>query len=161
MIGYAVAGKPEAALGILGRMRFSGLDLDHFTIRVLLNSLVDNSLYSFCDSLFQLLPATDPGAVSIRLKSLCRQNDVDSAESLLRSLPAQLAARDTSAGVLVNAFCKAGKYEKARKIVEDFPSGEVYTVWLKCLVKKGKFSQALGFLADKKVTEDYIPASPV
>jgi pentatricopeptide repeat protein len=89
------------------------------------------------------------------------QKDLNSAESLLRSLPTEVAARDSCAGLLVNEFSKRDKYEKAQKIMEDFPSGEVYTVWLKCLVKNGKFSEALGFLADKKVTEDYIPASAV
>jgi PPR repeat len=161
VIGYAVAGKPETALAILGRMRYSGLDLDPLVIRVLLNSLVENSLFSFCDSLLDLLPPNDPEAVPIRLKSLCMQKDLDSAESLLRSLPTEVSARDRCAGLLVNEFSKKGKHEKAWKIVEDFPSGEVYTVWLMCLVKKGKFSEALGFLADKKVTEDYIPPSPV
>lgn len=161
VIGYAVAGKPETALGILGRMRFSGLDLDPFTMRVLLNSLVENSLFSFCDSLFPLLSPTDTGAVSIRLKSLCMRKDLNSAESLLRSLPSQLASRDFSAGALVSAFCRSGKFHKAQKIVKDFPSGEVYTVWIESLVKKGRLSQALGFLADKKVTEEFIPASPV
>ncbi|KAJ3696720.1 hypothetical protein LUZ61_000425 [Rhynchospora tenuis] len=161
VIGYAVAGKPETALGIFGRMRYSGLELQPFTIRVLLNSLVENSLFSFCDSLFPLLPQTDPVAVSIRIKALCMQKNLDSAESLLRSLPNRLAAREVPACVLVKTFCKSGKYTKARKIVDDFPYGEVYTVWLKCLVKMGKLSEALGFLADKKVKEDYIPDSTV
>ncbi|KAJ4756593.1 Pentatricopeptide repeat-containing protein [Rhynchospora pubera] len=161
VIGYAVAGKPEIALGIFGRIRFSGLMLQTFTIRVLLNSLVENSLFSFCDSLFPLLPRTDPIAVSIRIKAMCMRKNLGSAESLLRSLPSRLAAREVPACVLVTAFCKRGKYAKARKVVDDFPSGDVYRVWLNCLVKKGKLSEAMGFLADKKVKEDYIPDSTV
>ncbi|KAJ3685693.1 hypothetical protein LUZ61_014857 [Rhynchospora tenuis] len=161
VIGYAVAGEPEIALRVLGRMRFSGLDPNPFTIGVLQNSLVDNSLFSFCESLYPVLLRSDPDVVSIQLKSLCMQKNLHSAESLLRSLPSQLAARESHAVVVVKALLWRGKYEKARKIVEDFPSEEVYSVWLNCLIKMGKLREAVGFLADKKVAEHYIPASPV
>ncbi|KAJ1690353.1 hypothetical protein LUZ63_014508 [Rhynchospora breviuscula] len=154
VIGYAVAGKPEIALQVLGRMRFSGLDLNPFTIGVLQNSLVDNSLFSFCQSLDPVLLRSDPDVVSIQLKSLCMQKNLNSAESLLRSLPSRLAARESHAGVVLKALFWRGNYEKARKLVE------VYSVWINCLVKTGKLREAVGFLADKKVTEHYIPASP-
>ncbi|KAJ4788301.1 Pentatricopeptide repeat-containing protein [Rhynchospora pubera] len=161
VIGYAVAGEPEIALRVLGRMRFSGLNPGPFTIGVLQNSLVDNSLFSFCQSLDPVLPRSDPDVVSFQLKSLCMQKNLNSAESLLRSLPSRLAARESHAGVVIKALVWRGKYDKARKLVEDFRSEEVYSVWLNCLVKTGKLSEALEFMADKKVTEHYIPASPV
>ncbi|KAJ6711223.1 RESPIRATORY COMPLEX I CHAPERONE putative-RELATED [Salix purpurea] len=41
VMGYAVAGKPDVALQMLGRMRFQGLDLDTFSYHVLLNSLIE------------------------------------------------------------------------------------------------------------------------
>jgi pentatricopeptide repeat protein len=45
VMGYAVAGKPDVALQMLGRMRFQGLDLDTFSYHVLLNSLIEGFFF--------------------------------------------------------------------------------------------------------------------
>ncbi|KAI6700740.1 hypothetical protein NL676_015064 [Syzygium grande] len=45
VMGYAVAGKPEFALQLFGKMRFRGLDLDTFAYHVFLNALVEESCF--------------------------------------------------------------------------------------------------------------------
>ncbi|XP_072982040.1 pentatricopeptide repeat-containing protein At1g71210, mitochondrial [Typha latifolia] len=162
VVGYAVAGKPELALQLLGRMRFHGLDLDAFSFHVLLNALVDASLFDFADSLHSQIAArglAGPVASCIRIKSLCRQGRFQDAEALLRELPAPASARARAAGTIIPALCRRGFFDAAARLVDEFGSAEIYGAWITNLVSAGRLDTAVKFLATKKNSEDYLPDS--
>ncbi|URE20039.1 PPR repeat [Musa troglodytarum] len=167
VVGYAVAGKPELALQLFARMRFQGLDLDSFSYHVLVNSLVDASIFDFAETVFCQISdrgLAGPVTACIRLKSLCRQGRLQDAEAYLRELAASPTADcRTVAGnmvvTLAHAFCRKGQFEAAGRIVDEFGSTEAYGVWVGNLVGAGKLDAALEFLLSKKASEDYIPES--
>ncbi|KAK8915899.1 Pentatricopeptide repeat-containing protein [Platanthera zijinensis] len=154
VIGYAVTGCAERALQLFARMRYHGLDLDDFCYHVLLNSLVEASLFEFADSVFTHIDArglAGPVTACIRVKSLCRQGRLDDAAAYLRELYLcdQLVA-DRTVGTLVQALCKAGRVDCAGQIVEEFSSSEAYSVWISHLLSAEKFDTAMEFLRKKK-----------
>ncbi|WOL13236.1 hypothetical protein Cni_G22005 [Canna indica] len=167
ILGYSVAGKPELALRLLARMRFQGLDLQCFSYHVLLNSLVDASIFDFADDLFcQIIDRGLAGPVTycIHLKSLCRQGRLQDAEAYLRERAASpTTGSRTVAGhmvsTLVHALCREGKFEAAGRIVDEFGCIEAYSVWVGNLLGAGKLDTVLNFLVSKKASEDYIPES--
>ncbi|XP_020114789.1 pentatricopeptide repeat-containing protein At1g71210 [Ananas comosus] len=163
VVGYSVAGKPELALHLLGRMRFRGLDLDAFSFHVLLNALVDASLFDFADSLHSHIASrglAGPVTSCIRLKALCRQGRFTDAELLLRrdlSPAAAAAASSRAAATLVRALCRRRRFAAAARLVDEFGSADVYAAWIGALAGAGRLDDALDFLARKRLAEDYIP----
>ncbi|KAG1360946.1 pentatricopeptide repeat-containing protein, mitochondrial [Cocos nucifera] len=165
VVGYAVAGKPELALQLLARMRFQGLDLDAFSYHVLLNSLVEASIFDFADSVLAHVAARGlfgPVTACIKMKNLCRQGRLDDAEAYLRELESSgLSDYRTVAGrmvsTLVRALCRNGCFEAAGRLVDEFGSAEAYGAWVADLLAAGKLDAALQFLGSKRASEDYIP----
>lgn len=156
VVGYAVAGDPQRGLGVLGHMRFHGLDLDAVSSRILLNSLVDASLHDFADSFARNL-AANPFATCIRIKSLCCRARLSDAVALLDTLPFAEASSGPAAGCIVTEFCRRGRFDEAAQIVDKFSSCDVYGVWIHGLIEAGRLDTTLQFLSDKKEAEGYIP----
>ncbi|KAF0911569.1 hypothetical protein E2562_011195 [Oryza meyeriana var. granulata] len=156
VVGYAVAGDPQRGLSILGRMRFGGLDLDAFSSRVLLNSLVEASLHDYADSYARLLVAS-PVVTSIRIKSLCRQARIRDAVDLLDTLPFDQASSGPAAGLIITEMCRCGCFDDAARLVDKFSSADVYDAWIHGLIEAGRLDATLQFLSDKKEAEGYIP----
>ncbi|KAF5744991.1 pentatricopeptide repeat-containing protein [Tripterygium wilfordii] len=166
VMGYAVAGKPDVALQVFGRMRFRGLDLDVISYHVLLNALVEQSCFDavevvakqICNGGFE-----NEITRSIMVKSLCKQNLLDDADAYLRDLVSR--GRPFSAralAILVDALCKKKQYGKAMGLMEEFkqlglaPMDDAYGACLRNLVQAGKVEGALEFLWDKSL-EGYVP----
>uniref|UniRef100_A0A7N2L514 Pentatricopeptide repeat-containing protein n=1 Tax=Quercus lobata TaxID=97700 RepID=A0A7N2L514_QUELO len=167
VMGYAVAGKPQVALQMFGRMRFEGLDLDPFAYHVLLNSLVEESCFdAFHVILNQILLRgfqTDfTNAIVVR--SFCKQKLFHDAELYLRGLLTQgRELHGHVVTVLVDALCKTKQFQKAGKLVQEFrdsglvPMEDAYGVWIRDLVQAGQLDGALDFLRTKKSLEGYVP----
>uniref|UniRef100_J3L992 Pentacotripeptide-repeat region of PRORP domain-containing protein n=1 Tax=Oryza brachyantha TaxID=4533 RepID=J3L992_ORYBR len=156
VVGYAVAGDPQRGLSILGRMRFRGLDLDAFSSHILLNSLVEASLYDYADSFSRHL-ASSPVATCIRIKSLCRQSRIGDAVALLDTLPFDEASGGAAAGSIITVLCRRERFDEAAQIVDRFPSPDVYGSWIHGLLEAGRLDTTLQFLSEKKEAEGYIP----
>lgn len=167
VMGYAVAGKPEVALQLFGRMRFQGLDLDGFAYHVLLNALVEENCFDAVDVVanqIEIRGFKSEVTHSILVKNFCKKNQLGEAESYLRGL---MSAGNGLSGhcvsVFVDALCKGNQFEKAGKLLEEFrQSGMVdvehaYGVWIRDLVQAGKIDGALEFLQSKKSLEGYVP----
>ncbi|XP_050236528.1 pentatricopeptide repeat-containing protein At1g71210, mitochondrial [Mercurialis annua] len=167
VMGYSVAGKPLVALQLFGRMRFQGIDLDDFTYHVLLNSLVEECCFDAVECIANQISIrgfTSHVTHSIVVKSFCKQRLLDEAEGYLRDLFVEGECGNGSAvGVLVDAFCREGLFEKAGQLVEEFrglgvtPMEPAYDVWLRNLIQSGNVDLALGFLQHKKSLETYVP----
>ena len=74
VIGYSVAGKPEVALQVFGRIRFKGMDLDAFAYHVLLNALVEESCFDVDEFHNQLEHCT---GLEILLVDMSRRRSMD------------------------------------------------------------------------------------
>lgn len=170
VIGYSIAGQCETALNVFGRMRFLGLDLDRPAYNVLLNSLVDKGLFEFADCLSREIRTrgyTDRATNSIMVKSYCKRNDFERAEEYLRSvMEADMAGVDGYAmSTFITALCKSNQLEKASALMEEFKTmgtdtmhqHRVYSAWLGGLVRCGKTDDALAFMKDKQIAEEYVP----
>ncbi|KAK9119118.1 hypothetical protein Scep_017211 [Stephania cephalantha] len=167
VMGYAVAGKPEIALQLFGKMRFQGLDLDSFAYNVLLNALVEEGCFDIVDVIFKqvsLRGLEDEITINIRVKNLCKQNKLDEAEAYLRGLERNgSVVNDRTLSVFVDALCKKNRFEEAGRLVEDFrESGKVrmdhtYGIWIRDLVEAGKIDGAIKFLRGKQFLEGYVP----
>lgn len=166
VMGYAVAGKPEIALQLFGKMRFQGLDLDVFAYHVLLNALVEENCFDAVEVIAKQISMR--GFVkkeithSIMMKSYCKQKRLEEAEVYLRELVSSGGKLNGHVvGVLVDALFKNNKLERARKLIEEFRdvSGmeHAYGVWIRDLVQAGKLDGALEFLQGKKALEGYVP----
>lgn len=166
-MGYAVAGKPEVALQLFGKMRFQGLDLDPFGYHVLLNALVEeNCVDAFENILKQIQMRGFENEVthSIMVKSYWNQNRLDEAEAFLRGLVSQgRESNGHAVSVLVDALCKKNMFQEAGKLVDEFqksgtvPMEQAYGVWIRDLAHAGRLSDALEFLRSKKSLEGYVP----
>lgn len=171
VIGYSVAGKPETALQLLGKMRFQGIDLDYFSYHVLLNSLVEYGYFDVVDTVADQIRCRgyeNEITHSILVKSFCKQKDLDSAEDYLRRLMVEKAnGKPVLNGVLVatfvDALCKDKQFERAGVLVEKVKKlgtvqlEDAYGVWIKDLLKAGKLDSALEFLRDKNEVDGYVP----
>ncbi|CAI0451225.1 unnamed protein product [Linum tenue] len=164
VMGYAVAGKPQIALQLFGRMRFQGLDLDAFTYHILLNSLVEEGSFDSVNAIAEQISAQGyerDVTHTIVVKSLCKQNMLDNAEAYLRQ---KLLEDDGHAlSVLVDALCRNTRFDKAGELLEEFkelgvrPMEPAYGIWLRDLVEAGNVDGALEFLRNKKSLEGYVP----
>lgn len=167
VIGYAVAGKPELALELLGRMRFQGLDLDSLTYNVLLNSLVEGEFFEIVDVILNQMKMRGHNneiTNSIVMKNFCKQNQFDQAEEYLRQLVSTQQVIDGYIlRVLVDSLCKKNRYEDASRLIHEFKGldcvsmNQAYDVWIRGLVRAGKPDIAMGFLQEVKAQEGYIP----
>ncbi|PSR86730.1 Pentatricopeptide repeat-containing protein [Actinidia chinensis var. chinensis] len=168
VMGYAVAGKPEVALQLFGRMRFQGVDLDGFAYHVLLNALVEENYFDAVDVVAkQILIRGFESQVthSILVKNFCKQSQLDKAESALWELVSAGGWGLSGHGVstLVDALCKRNQFEKAGELLEEFrqlgivPLDRAYGVWIRDLVQAGKLDGALEFFQRKKSLEGYVP----
>ncbi|KAG8660224.1 hypothetical protein MANES_02G133800v8 [Manihot esculenta] len=168
VIGYSVAGKPQLALQMFGKMRFQGFDLDYLGYHVLLNSLVEENCFDAVGSIsrqISLRGFENHVTHCIVVKSLCKQKLLDEAKSYLRrvNLLGDGYLHGDAVGVLVTALCQNDQFDKAGQVVEEFrelgvlPIGPVYNVWLRNLVQAGKIDSALEFLQRKKSLECYVP----
>uniref|UniRef100_A0A5B7CA36 Pentacotripeptide-repeat region of PRORP domain-containing protein n=1 Tax=Davidia involucrata TaxID=16924 RepID=A0A5B7CA36_DAVIN len=167
VMGYAVAGKPEVALQLFGRMRFQGIDLDGFAYHVLLNALVEGNCFDVVEVIAKQIAMQGFESVvthSILVKSFCKQKQLDKAEFFVRGLVSSgWGLNGHVLGPLVDALCKNNQFERAGKLVEELrESGMVqmeqaYSVWISDLVRAGKLDGALEFLRSKKSMEGYVP----
>lgn len=167
VMGYAAAGKPIFALHLFGKMRFQGLDLDPFSYHVLLNSLVEENCFDAVNVIIKQI--TLRGFVNeithyLMLKSFCKQNQLDEAETFLHDLvDSGKKLNGRMLDLLVGAFCQSGNFERAWKLVEWFRDLEivsmehVYGVWITELIRAGKLESALQFLNSSKLDGRYIP----
>ncbi|PQQ18326.1 pentatricopeptide repeat-containing protein [Prunus yedoensis var. nudiflora] len=148
VMGYAVAGKPDIALQLFGKMRFQGLDLDVFAYHVLLNALVEENCFDAVQVIakqISLRGFENEITHSIMLKWYCKQNLLDDAEKYLRKMLSDgRAVNGHAVSVLVDALCKNNKFEQAGKLVEEFQGAGVelmesaYGVWIRDLVHAGR-----------------------
>ncbi|XP_030522328.2 pentatricopeptide repeat-containing protein At1g71210, mitochondrial isoform X2 [Rhodamnia argentea] len=167
VMGYAVAGKPEFALQLFGKMRFRGLDLDTFAYHVFLNALVEENCFDAVEMVakqISLRGFENEITHSIMMKCFCKRKQMDEAEDYLRRLASE--GKNLSEHLLctfVDALCRNEKFEQACDLVEEFaklcvvPMDRVYGVWLGDLVRAGKLDRALEFFQSKKYLEGYIP----
>ncbi|KAL6507134.1 hypothetical protein OROHE_022033 [Orobanche hederae] len=168
VIGYAVAGKPETALQVFGKMRFVGLDLDEIAYHVLMNSLVEEGYFDVVETVakeIKIRGFQNEITHSIMMKSFCKQNELEMCEEYLRSLVKddEKQLGETAVGIFVDALCKDNQFERASLVVEEFNRmglirmDHAYGVWIRDLVKVGKLDGALEFLKHKQVVEGYVP----
>ncbi|RHN57505.1 putative pentatricopeptide [Medicago truncatula] len=167
VVGYAIAGKPEIALHVFGRMRFQGLDLDAFAYHVLLNSLAENEYFNSFDVILNQIRirgyatrVTD----TIVVKRLCEQGRFDEAEEYVNGmLGSGKKLRDFEVSMLVGLLCERKKFERAVKLVKEFgntglvPLEHAYGVCIKGLVKGGRLDDALEFFRQTRDTEGSVP----
>ncbi|KAL3623576.1 hypothetical protein CASFOL_032392 [Castilleja foliolosa] len=169
VIGYAVAGKPETALHVFGKMRFLGVDLDGLSYHVLMNSLVEQGYFDVVETIAREIRTRgfqNEITHSIMMKCLCRQNELERGEEYLRELVRDDDGKqlsDPAVGIFVEALCKDNQFERAALLVEEFQGmgmismNHAYGVWIRDLVKAGKLDNALRFLKDKQAIEGYVP----
>ncbi|XP_044476432.1 pentatricopeptide repeat-containing protein At1g71210, mitochondrial [Mangifera indica] len=167
IMGYAIAGKPEIALQLFGRIRFQGLDLDGFAYNVLLNALVEQNCFDVVDVIAKQIALRgfeDAFTRSIKLRSLCKQGKLVEAEEYLRGLMSSgVVFTEHAVSVVIEALCKNGKLEEAGKLLEEFresdlvPLNHAYGIWVWSLVRAGRLDGALGFFNSMKSLEEYVP----
>ncbi|XP_057724962.1 pentatricopeptide repeat-containing protein At1g71210, mitochondrial-like [Arachis stenosperma] len=168
VIGYAIAGKPEIALQVFGKMRFHGLDLDSFGYHVLLNALVDKDYFNAFDAIVRQIRMRgfeNRYTNASVMKRLCYLGRLDEAEGFLFGLVdggKELHGSEVSA--LVSALCGSNRFDHAVRLVRELgdlglvPLDHAYGVWIKCLVQGGRLDEALEFFRQKKRDEGYIPS---
>ncbi|OMP10346.1 hypothetical protein COLO4_04586 [Corchorus olitorius] len=163
---FAMAGHPERALHLLGRMRFQGLDLDEFSYHVLLNALVEDSCFNVVDMIARQISMRGfQSAIThtIMVKSLCKQKKLDEANAYLRRF---VEGRNRAVGYafsfVVDALCRSKRLHDAATLLEEFrelnvPMEHAYGIWLRYLGQDGKLTRALEFLKSKKLLDGYVP----
>lgn len=167
VIGYAIAGKPDLALQVLGKMRFQGLDLDGFAYHVLLNALAEeNYLNAFDGIVNQIRIRGYENSVTnaIVVKCLCKQGRLDEADDYVNALLGSgKELQGSEVSLLIGALCKSNKFTRAFELIKKFgDSGLVrleyaYSVCVKGLVRGGRLDEALEFFLQKKDSEGYVP----
>ncbi|KAJ4713669.1 Pentatricopeptide repeat-containing protein [Melia azedarach] len=167
VMGYALAGKPEIALQLFGKLRFQGFDLDEYSYHVLLNALVEEGFFHAVDVISKQISFRGFECAvtrSIMLKSLCKKKQLEEAvEYLQRLVNEEQPVSGYMISSVVDALCKNNKLEQAGKILEEFGDcgvvqlEQAYGVWLWNLVQAGRLDGALQFLKTKKSLEGYVP----
>ncbi|KAK1432373.1 hypothetical protein QVD17_09269 [Tagetes erecta] len=166
VMGYAVAGKPEIALYLFGRMRYQGIDLDDFAYHVLLNGLVEENCFDGVESVAKQIKMRgfeSEVTHSILVKGFCRKKEFDRAETYLRGVLDSGVKLKTSGyivGALVDGLCKNDQFDKAGKLVDEFGEFHVYDIWIRELVRARKLDGAMEFLQKTKSPEfvvRYVP----
>lgn len=168
VIGYAMAGECETALGVFGRMRFRGQDLDPIAYNVLLNSLVEEGHFDFVESVareINIRGCQNHFTHLVVMKSFCLQNELERAEEYLRDRVKDDGPNVNGYAVstLVAALCKNNQFQRASVLIEEFKRmgltmmEHAYSAWIGELVKSGNTDCALKFLKDKQVIDNYVP----
>ncbi|XP_023752676.1 pentatricopeptide repeat-containing protein At1g71210, mitochondrial [Lactuca sativa] len=165
VMGYAVAGKPEIALQLFGRMRYQGIDLDDFAYHVLLNALVEEGYFDGVESIATQIKnrgLESEITYSILVKSFCRKKEFDKAESYLRGVinsGIKIKSGGYIVGALVDGLCKNNEFDKAGKLVDEFGEFHVYDIWIRELVRARKLDGAMEFLQKTRnqKTAVYVP----
>ncbi|GLT77824.1 hypothetical protein SLA2020_493810 [Shorea laevis] len=166
VMGYAIAGKPDVALQLFGRMRFQGLDLDPFSYHVILNAFVEEGFYDAADMIAQqisLRSFDSDVTYSIKVKSFCKQSKLEEAQRyILKLLESGKEIGGGVVSVVVDALCKHKMFERAGRLMEEhkercIPMERSYGIWLRNLTQAGKIDGALEFLRSKKQLEGYVP----
>jgi len=167
VVGYAIAGKPEIALNVFGKMRFQGLDLDIVGYHILLGALAkDNYFNSFDVILNQIQSKGYATRVThtIVVKFLCNQDRLDEAENyVIGLLDSGKKLHGSEVGFLVGSLCERKKFGHAFELVKKFGNPglnlleRAYGVCIKGLVKGGRLDEALEFFRQKRDSEGYVP----
>ncbi|KAL8209080.1 hypothetical protein R6Q57_008492 [Mikania cordata] len=167
VMGYAVAGKPEIALNLFGRMRYQGLDLDDFAYHVLLNGLVEEDCFDGVESIVKQIKMRgfeSEVTHSMLVKGFCRKKEFDKAETYLRGVMGdggvKLKTGGYIVGALVDGLCKTDQFDKAGKLVDEFGEFHVYDIWIRELVRARNLDGAMEFLQKTKNPEfvaHYVP----
>ncbi|XP_057726862.1 pentatricopeptide repeat-containing protein At1g71210, mitochondrial [Arachis stenosperma] len=167
VIGYAIAGKPEIALQLFGKMRFNGLDLDTFGYHVLLNALVEESYFDAVNDIIRQIRMRgfeNRYTNVLIMKSLCKQGKLDEAEVFLFGLvDGGKKLHGSEVSILVRALCRSNRFDHAVRLVSEFgdsgvvPLDHAYGVWIRGLVQGGRLDEALDFFKQKKENKGYIP----
>ncbi|XP_076896432.1 pentatricopeptide repeat-containing protein At1g71210, mitochondrial-like [Bidens hawaiensis] len=166
VMGYAVAGKPEMALHLFGRMRYQGIDLDDFAYHVLLNGLVEENCFEGVESVAKQIKMRgfeSEVTHSILIKGFCRKKEFDKAETYLRTVMnsgVKLKTGGYIVGSLVDGLCKDDQFDKAGKLVDEFGEFHVYDIWIRELMRARKLDGAMEFLQKTKNPEfvvKYVP----
>lgn len=169
VVGYAIAGKPDVALHLFGKLRFQGLDLDRFAYHVLLNALAEKTYFNAFDTILNQIRIRgyETSITSaIVVKCLCKQGRFDEAEEYVNSLLGTGKELHGSAvSFLVGALCESNRFEQAVELVRKIenlgfvPLEHAYGICVKGLVKGGRLDQALEFFRQKRDSEGYVPGS--
>ncbi|KAI4308260.1 hypothetical protein L6164_031353 [Bauhinia variegata] len=167
VMGYAVAGRTDIALQLFGKMRFQGIDLDHFTYHVFLNALVEEKRFDEFEVILkqiQMRGYENEVTNKIVIKSYCKRNQLNEAEAYLDEL---LSSGKVSYGcgldILVDAFCQDKMFMRAKKLVEKLQDSglsqveNAYGVLIRELVRAGRLNEALELFQCKKSLEGYVP----
>lgn len=163
VMGYAVAGKPEFALQLFGRMRYQGIDLDVFAYHVLLNALVEEKYYDGVEAVSNQIKSRgfeSEVTHSILIKSFCRKKEFDRAETYLRGvMEGEVKPKGGGyiVGALVDGLCKDEQFDKAGKLVDEFGEFHVYDIWIRELVRARKLDGAMEFLHKTRNVVQYVP----
>ncbi|XP_057421647.1 pentatricopeptide repeat-containing protein At1g71210, mitochondrial-like [Lotus japonicus] len=165
VVGYAIAGKPDIALHLLGRMRFQGLDLDGFGYHILLNSLAENNCYNAFDVIAnQICMRGYESHMTnvIVIKHLCKQGRLEEAEAHLNGLVGSgKELHRSELSFLIGVLCESNRFERAVELVSEFgtslPLENAYGVWIRGLVQGGRLDEALEFFRQKRDSEGFVP----
>lgn len=168
VMGYALAGKPDIALHLFGKMRFQGMDLDEYAYHVLLNALVEQGCFdavSVISKQISMRGFESDITRTIMLKSFCKQKKIDEAvEYFQQFVSGGECVSGFMIGIVIDALCKSSKFEQAEKLLEDFKDCDgvvklekAYGIWLRNLVLAGRLDGALEFLKSKNSLEGYVP----
>ncbi|CAK8538590.1 unnamed protein product [Lathyrus sativus] len=169
VVGYAIAGKPEVALHVFGKMRFQGLDLDGFSYHILLNALAEEDYFNafrIVLSQIQMKGYATSVTDAIVVKFLCKQGKLDEAEDYLNCLLGSgKELHGSEVSFLVGSLCENNRFDHAVELVKEFGDlglgslEQVYGVFVKGLVKGGRLDEALEFFRQKRDSEGYAPGS--
>nr|XP_043627164.1 pentatricopeptide repeat-containing protein At1g71210, mitochondrial-like [Erigeron canadensis] len=163
VMGYAVAGKPEIALQLYGRMHYQGIDLDSFAYHVLLNGLVEGSYFDGVESVAKQIKNRgfeSEVTHSILVKGFCRKKEFERAETYVRGVindGTKVKNGGYIVGALVDGLCKNDQFDKAGKLVDEYRDFKVYDIWIRELVRIRKLDGALEFLQKTRNTDHYVP----
>ncbi|XP_057441479.1 pentatricopeptide repeat-containing protein At1g71210, mitochondrial-like [Lotus japonicus] len=168
VVGYAIAGKPDIALHLFGKMRFQGLDLDGFGYHVLLNSLVEDNYQNAFDVIAnQIRRKGYESHVTnvIVIKHLCKEGRLEEVEAYLNGLVGSgKELHGSEVNFLVGVLCDSNRFERAVELVREFgtsgsfPLENAYGLWIRGLVRGGRLDEALEFFRQKRDSEGYVPS---
>ncbi|CAJ2634337.1 unnamed protein product [Trifolium pratense] len=167
VVGYAIAGKPDVALHVFGKMRFQGLDLDGFGYHILLNALAEDNYFNAFNTILNQIrirgyatSVTD----SIVVKCMCKQGRLDEAEDYLNGLLGSgKELHGSEVSLLVSSLCDRNRFDHAVEVVKEFgksglvPMEHAYGACVKGLVKGGRLDEALEFFRQKRDSGGYVP----
>ncbi|GAU32154.1 hypothetical protein TSUD_68250 [Trifolium subterraneum] len=149
VVGYAIAGKPEIALQVFGKMCFQGLDLDSFGYHILLNALAEDNYFNAFNMILNQIRGRGYAASvtdAIVVKFMCKQGKLDEAENYLNGLLGSgKKLHGSEVGFLVDSLCERNRFEHAVELVKEFGNSGL--------------DEALQFFRQKRDSGGYVPDS--